>query len=124
MQKKTWRTGAYPVTIKKTSADGEKGLSAKEEDVIYCRRTENEKSEGHAASIIALALAAGAAVGTGRRIQPSAARSRWTLLDVSELKGQYVEAEVYLIVTGMLYRAHQYIHKPLYCHREGNTLFR
>ena len=55
--------------------------------------------KGHAASIIiALALAAGLLWGTGfGAFKAIGGPKPLDSLDVSELKGQYVEAEVYLI---------------------------
>ena len=77
---------------------GEKGLSAKEE-AFMLQELKMKSLKGHAASIIiALALAAGLLWGTGfGAFKAIGGPKPLDSLDVSELKGQYVEAEVYLI---------------------------
>ena len=77
---------------------GEKGLSAKEEACML-QELKMKSLKGHAASIIiALALAAGLLWGTGfGAFKAIGGPKPLDSLDVSELKGQYVEAEVYLI---------------------------
>ena len=96
---------------------GEKGLSAKEE-AFMLQELKMKSLKGHAASIIiALALAAGLLWGTGfGAFKAIGGPKPLDSLDVSELKGQYVEAEVYLIYDWYAYTERT---KPLYCHREG-----
>ena len=82
--------------------------------------------KGHAASIIiALALAAGLLWGTGfGAFKASGGPKPLDSLDVSELKGQYVEAEVYLIYDWLPIQSAPIHPQTALLSQRRNTLFR